>query len=342
MKKLAIMLTCLTFSSAVALNAQVIAAVSAQKATVASLEKSVRGYGSIDFDPITSTSLSLESGVKIVALKVVTGQKVKKGEIVATIAPSESDVSALRLAAISVEYGQKEKNRISSMRDAALATNADVELASQNLDKAIQTKAELSKKLHSAIGGTLKSPINGVVQSIMIKNGDVVSAQMPLMLIGSANHLIATLGIEPSSARDIRMGQKVIIVPSSSSLFKPQIGSVVAVASQIDPKSRLVSVRIQIPSSNDFMAGTSISGEIVTGSERGIILPSTAIITRNNVHYCFVVVNQKALLRKVRIGISHNGNTLILEGVRSNDQVITLGNYECENGMRVNVMEKVH
>ncbi|MDD2267703.1 efflux RND transporter periplasmic adaptor subunit [Sulfuricurvum sp.] len=341
MKKLAIILTCLTFFSVVALNAQVIATVSAQKATVASLEKSVRGYGSIDFDPLTSTTLSLESGAKIVAVKVVPGQKVKKGEIVATIAPSESDVSALRLATISVEYGQKEKNRVSSMRDAALATNADVELASQNLDKALQTKAELSKKLHSAIGGTLKSPINGVIQSIMIKNGDIVSAQMPLILIGSANHLIATLGIEPSSARDIRMGQKVIITPSSSSL-KPHIGSIVSLSSQIDPKSRLVSVRIQIPSSKDFMAGTSISGEIVTGSERGIVLPSTAIITRNNVHYCFVVMNQKALLRKVRVGNSHNGNTLILEGIRSNDHVITLGNYECENGMRVNVMEKVH
>ena len=341
MKKLAIALTCITFFFVVALNAQVVTNVSVQKATVTSLENSVRGYGSIDFDALTLTTLTLEVGAKIVEIKIVPGQKVKKGEIVAIIAPSESDASALTLAKISVEYAQKEKIRISSMRDTALATNADVALASQNLDKAIQTKVELTKKLHAALGITLKSPINGVIQSIMIKNGDIVSAQMPLVLIGNANHLIATLGIEPSAARDIRIGQQVIITSSSLSL-KPYVGSIVSVASQIDFRSRLVSVRIQIPSSNDLIAGTSISGEILTGSERGIVLPSTAIITHNNVHYCFVVVDKKALLQKVRIGISHNGNTLILEGIRLNDQVITLGNYECENGMSVNVMEKLH
>lgn len=341
MKKLAILLTCLTFSSVAALNAQITAAVSAQKATLSSLEKSVRGYGSIDFDTLTSTTLSLESGAKIVVLKVAPGQKVKKGEVLAKIAPSESDASALTLAKISVDYAQKEKTRVSSMRDAALATNADVALTSQNLDKALQTKVELSKKIHAAIGGTLRSPINGVVQSIMIKNGDIILAQMPLMSIGSANNLIAILGIEPSRARDIHTGQKVIIAPSSSS-FKPHIGSVVGVASQIDPKSRLVSVRVQIPSSNDFLAGSSIFGEIITGSQRGIVLPSTALIVHNNLHYCFVVVNKKAILRKVTVGFSHNGQTLITDGIRPNEQVITLGNYECENGMSVNVTEITH
>lgn len=341
MKKLAITLACLTFSFAVVLNAQVVAKVSVQKATVTSLESSVRGYGSIDFDALTSTILTLESGAKIVAIKVVPGQKVKKGEIVATIAPSESDLSALTLATISVEYAQKEKIRISAMRDTALATNAEVALASQNLDKAIQTKVELTKKLHSTLGGTLKSPINGVIQSIMIKNGDIISAQMPLVMIGNANRLMATLGVEPSVSRFVHIGQKVIITPYYSSQ-KPYIGSVALIATQIDPRSRLVSVRIQIPSSNDLIAGTSISGEILTGLDHGIVLPSRAITTRNNMHYCFVVVNKKALLRKVRIGASHNGNTLVLEGIHSNDQVITLGNYECENGMSVNVMEKLH
>lgn len=340
MKKLTIALMCVAFSFVVALNAQVTANVSVQKATTASLGKSIRGYGSIDFDVLTSTTITLESGAKIVALKVVPGQKVKKGETVATIAPSESDASALTLAAISVKYAQKEIIRITSMRDSALATNTNVELASQNLDKAIQTKAELSKKLHSAAGGTLKSPINGVVQSIMIKNGDIVSPYMPLVMIGSADHLIATLGVEPSAARYIRIGQKVIVTSSSS--LKPYIGSISSVASQIDPRSRLVSVRVGISSSDDLIAGTSISGEILTGSQYGIVLPTSAIITRNNVHYCFVVVNKKALLRKVKIGISHNGNTLILDGIHPNDPVITLGNYECENGMRVNVMEKTH
>lgn len=338
MKKLAILLTCLIFSSVAAVHAHVTAAVSVQKATLSSLEKSVRGYGSIDFDPLASTTLSLESGAKIVALKVAVGQKVKKGEVLATIAPTESDASALQLAKISVDYAKKEVSRLSSMRDAALATNADVALASQNLDKAIQTKAELSKKLHSAIGGTLRSPIEGVVQNIMIKNGDILLAQMPLISIGSANNLIAILGIEPSKARTIRMRQKVIINASLSS-SKPHIGLVLGVASQIDPKSRLVSVRVQIPSSSDFLAGSAVSGEILTETQRGIVLPSNAIILRNNVHYCFVVVNKKAVLRKVTLGFSHNGQTLITNGIHPNEQVITLGNYECENGMSVQISE---
>ncbi len=341
MKKLTILLIQLSFSFAFNLNAQVIANVTVQKAAIGTLDKSVRGYGAVDFDSTALRTISLESQARIVTVKIVPGEKVKKGEIVATIAPSESDASALTLAAISVEYAQNDKTRVVSMKESALATNADMALASQNLDKALQAKAELSKKLHSVMSKNLISPMDGIVQSVMIKNGDIVSSQTPLITIAKANQLIATLGVEPSVSRIVNIGQKVLITPYSSQL-KPFNGSVLSVSSQIDPKSRLVNVRVGIPFSKDLIAGTTVIGEIVIGVEKGIVLPSTAIVTRKGLPYCFIVEKKKARLHNVKIGATHNGTSLITAGIHPDDNVITIGNYECEEGMNVNTVGKIH
>lgn len=341
MKKLTVLLIQLSFSFTLSLNAQVIANVIVQKATIGTLEKSVRGYGSVDFDSATLRTISLESQARIVTVKVVSGQKVHKGEILATITPTESDASALTLATISVEYAKNEKTRVASMKESALATNSDMALASQNLDKALQAKAELSKKLHSVMSKNLTAPMDGIVQSVMIKNGDLVSSQTPLITIAKANQLIATLGVEPSVSGIVNIGQKVLITPYSSQL-KPFNGSVLSVSSQIDPKSRLVNVRVGIPFSKDLIAGTTVIGEIVTGVEKGIILPSTAIVTKKGLPYCFIVEKKKAHLRNVTIGATNNGTSLITAGIHPDDNVITIGNYECEEGMNVNSVEKIH
>jgi RND family efflux transporter MFP subunit len=334
-------LTLLLLGFSLALHAEVIANVTVQKATPATLEKSVQGFGSIDFDSTATRTISLESQARVTSVKILSGQSVKKGEIIATIAPSESDASALRLATISVEYAKNEKTRVLSMKESALATNADMALASQNLDKALQTQAELSKKLHSVMAKNLRSPIDGVVQSVMIKNGDIVSPQTPLITIAKAHQLVATLGVEPSVSGIVTIGQKVLITPYSSRL-KPFSGSVLSVSSQIDPKSRLVNVRVGIPFSKDLIAGTTVIAQIITGVEKGIVLPSKAIITKKGVPYCFVVEKKKAHLCKLKIGFTHNGKTLVTAGIHPNDSVITLGNYECEDGMSVNVVEKIH
>lgn len=337
MKKMTFLLAQLGFC--IALNAEVVANVTVQKAAFATLEKSVRGYGSIDFDSTALTTISLESQARVVSVKVVSGQKVKKGEIIATIAPSESDASALRVAEIGVLYAQKEKERVLGMKESALATNADVELASQNLDKALQTKAELSQKLRSVISKNLLSPIDGVVQSVMIKNGDIVSPQTPLITIAKAHRLVAKVGVEPSAFESIKVGQKALITPYSSGL-KPSSGTVAFVSSQIDPKSRLVNVHIAIPNPKDLIAGDSVVAQIITGEQKGIVLPSTAVIMRKGAPYCFVVESNKARLRSVKIGFWHNDKTLITSGIRPNEMVITMGNYECEDGMSVNAAER--
>lgn len=339
MKKLFILVLQLNFAFVFTLNAEVIANVTVEKATVSTLEKSVRGYGSIDFNPISLTTISLESQAKIVAVNVVPGEKVKKGQVISYLVPSESDASALKLILMNIEYAKKEKSRILSMKEAALATNADVALASQNLDKALQEKANLSKKLQSVMAGRLKSPIDGIVQSVMIKNGDIISPQTPIITIAKANQLIATLGIESSDTGFVNIRQKVLITPYSSKL-KPITGSVISKSSQIDPKSRLVNVRVSIPYSEDIIAGTTVIGDIVTGVEKGIVLPSTSIITRKGLPYCFIAKKQMALLRKVKIGFTHNDRSLITAGIDQNDYVITIGNYECEDGMSINVVGK--
>jgi len=338
-KKVSAALIGLAFFLLSTLFGEVVANVTVQKASVSTLEQSVSGYGMIDFDPAASTVVSIECEAKIAAVSVMSGQRVKKGETLMLLALSEGGKSTLALADISAEYAEKEYDRTMRMKEDALATNADVIAASQNLDKARQYRSELEKKFRPVINGKITALHDGVIQSVGVKSGDIVSPATALVILSSPDALIVSLGIEPSNMNRIRKAQKIHISPLLSNL-KPFAASVRSISGQIDPKTRQIMIWAQVPPSVKSIPGSSVKGKIITESFRGIVIPSSAIISRGGKNYCFVVVGKKARLTAVQPAKSVDAHTLIKSGLHEGDMVVITGNYECEDGISVVVKEQ--
>ncbi len=71
-----------------------------------------------------------------------------------------------------------------------------------------------------------------------------------------------------------------------------------------------------------------------------ILIPEKAILTSRDYSYVFVVDKDLAKLRKVITGISNDGKTQILEGISSDDLVVTLGHEKLKDGSRIKLIEK--
>tara|TARA_B100000035_G_scaffold315479_1_gene336799 strand:+ start:9561 stop:10469 length:909 start_codon:yes stop_codon:yes gene_type:complete len=71
-----------------------------------------------------------------------------------------------------------------------------------------------------------------------------------------------------------------------------------------------------------------------------ILIPEKAILTSRDYSYVFVIDKDLAKLRKVITGISNDGKTQILEGISSDDLVVTLGHEKLKDGSRIKLIEK--
>ncbi len=138
-------------------------------ATVGTMQQTVAATGTLA--PATESDLSFTSSGTVTKLDVTVGQKVSKGEALAAI-----DDTALR-SALDVASAQElqAQAQVTSATSAGSATAATAaQLASANASLA-SAQAQLSAAQSALSQSTLVSPINGVVASVGVSVGALVS-----------------------------------------------------------------------------------------------------------------------------------------------------------------------
>ena len=74
--------------------------------------------------------------------------------------------------------------------------------------------------------------------------------------------------------------------------------------------------------------------------DAAILVPEQSILTSKDFSYVFVIENDEAKLRKITKGISTDGQTQILEGLNSDDLVVTLGHEKLKDGSKIKLIDK--
>ena len=74
--------------------------------------------------------------------------------------------------------------------------------------------------------------------------------------------------------------------------------------------------------------------------DSAILVPEQSILTSKDFSYVFVIENDEAKLRKITKGISTDGQTQILEGLSSDDLVVTLGHEKLKDGSKIKLIDK--
>ena len=71
-----------------------------------------------------------------------------------------------------------------------------------------------------------------------------------------------------------------------------------------------------------------------------ILIPEKSILTSKDYNYVFVVEEDVAKLKKITTGVTDDGKTQILEGIKSNDLVVTLGQEKLKDGSKIKLIDK--
>jgi membrane fusion protein (multidrug efflux system) len=269
----------------------------------------------------------------ITSIYVKPGQHVSKGQVLVqldnsvlqqNIAQSESQVS------LNQTLFQRQKN----LWDQKIGTEVQFLQAQTTLQA---SQKALSALKQQAIQYRIVSPINGTVDQMDLKLGQVAAPGQTGIRVVNADALKVKADVPESYAGTVNTGNTVkILIPDANDSL---VTKVTFAAKVIDPTSRSFGVEIKLPVRKTLRPNMTAIIQIANYSKPNtIVAPVKAIQKSEAGDYVFVNNNGIAKRVNVKVGATYGGQSEILSGLKSGDELVTEGATEIEDGDKIKIL----
>lgn len=210
--------------------------------------------------------------------------------------------------------------------------------------EAMQTAVTVAEAQRDSLNVTLhhkrvRSPLSGSVAKRLVSVGEYVRPGTPLFDLVADDPLKMRGDVPERFAQEIAVGQPVQIKVDAypDVVFE---GRLARVSPAANAENRSITVEAEVPNpERRLKAGFFANANIVThAADQALVVPETAVITFAGVTKLFVVRDDIAHERHVRVGTRDpDGLVEVFEGLQPDEQVATSGLAKLEDGMTVTV-----
>lgn len=290
------------------------------------LSRSVRTVGRVEFDETRLTRLHPKISGWVEKLYVAkTGQYVKKDAVLLGIYSPQ-------LVTSQQEYILALKNR----ETLANSPFEDVRIGAEDLLKGTRERLQLldvpphqirqlekTRKVKKTLH--IHSPFSGVVIKMGAREGQHVSPKTQLYVLADLSRVWVYADIYEHELPWIKLGDKANMQLTSvpGKTFEGQVTYIYPYA---ETKTRTVKVRLEFANPRGLLKPNMFADVTINASRQvnAIVIPSEAVVRSGTREQVFVVRGPgKFEPREVRLGITSNGYTQVLQGVAVGDQVVT-------------------
>lgn len=265
------------------------------------IEKTIEAEGFIE--PINETDLSFPASgsTKIKKIYVVEGDKVEKGQLLMELDQAEAKLRFLQ------KKNQYNRAKINGSKSEIEEARLDMEMANDNLQNM-----------------KLIAPFAGIITEIYVENGDYYTSGY-VATIKDISRLKVEVNIEESNIPDIKLGQRANIILESLP-GKTINGKVTEIEDEANNAGGTVTLPVVVTLDRvnyDIKLGCSVSLDIIVGEVSDkVLIPITAIISRNGRGIVMKVVDGKQQPTPVRTGLSDGLKIAIESGLKPGDKII--------------------
>ena len=186
----------------------------------------------------------------------------------------------------------------------------------------------LASKPDLAAVFSLNSPIDGIVVERNATIGASVGTDASLFKIIDLSRVWIDANVFEKDLQRVRLGQQVkLTVPAfPGTNFS---GKVILVNSVVDPDTRTVKVRTEVPNPDGRLKPDMFANvEIITDVNRAAIsIPQSAVLNDNGQTVVFVAAGNGYQKRQVHTGIQNGVRVEIIDGLNAGDKLVVKGNY---------------
>ena len=283
--------------------------------------------------------LRAEMGGTITAILIKQGQRVSKGQILATLESSVIDNSVLQLTT-QLNLATTTYERQARLWDQKIGSEIQF----------LQSKAQkegLENSLNSLKAQAYKmkiiAPFSGIIDQVFAKTGELISPQTPFLRLVNLDNVYIESEITETYLKAITKGAKALV--HFNSINTTIEASITQVGNFINPNNRSFKTRIDIKNTNnDLKANLLANIKINDFNASGIVIPSKFIQQdRNGNTFVYVLEAEENTLKVVKTYVkeanSYNNFSYISEGLDSKSNLVGKGARLVENGEIVKLVD---
>jgi len=295
-------------------------------------------YGSVVAQPGKTHSVSIAFETRVRHILVAPGQFVQENDPLIEVELSPGAQVQFQQAKNAADAARKELKQTQERFNLKLATNQDLSAAEKT---ARDSEAQLTALQRAGAGGDnrIHSDISGVIAKVDAQDGQIVPPGGPLVEIVAENEIEVKLGVEPEDLSAAQQGASITIFPVNDPTAAQVDGSIRLVTRRIDPTTRLVDVYVALPKGTKLLLDQYVRGEIQRTEKDALVVPRSAVLPNESREFkVFTVANNRAVTHTVKIGAENPKEMqVVADDLHPGDLVVTVGNYELEDGMAVEI-----
>jgi len=274
-------------------------------------------------------------------IHVSTGSTVAAGDILLEVDPSPDAKLAADSARSLLALANGTLAATQQRYDLKLATGPDLLAAKQAAEDA-KLKADSLAARGLGGDGRIIAAVGGVVTKLEISPGVLVPTGTALVTVSTGGQLEARLGVEAADAGAVAAGQAVTLESSSRTEPEKVATTLRSIGAALDAETGAVQARAPVPAGAPLLFGEHVRARIeLQRKDHALVVPRSAVLADGDSQVLFTVVNGKAVRHEVKLGLATDDLLEVIgEGLHAGDAVVTLGNYELEDGMAIQVPAK--
>lgn len=275
----------------------------------------------------------------LVTLNVKAGQQVSKGQILGRL---DDSGTSDQVASLETQYQlakttfERQKNLWNQKIGSEIQyLQAQTQMVS--LQKSVaQAKAMLSKSL-------IRAPFSGTIDEVFVERGQVVApSQTGLMRIVNLSNMYVATNVPESYIGKLKVGTEVDVFLTS--LGKTYKGKVRQVGNFINPNNRSFGIEVSVPNPQNLLRPNQVAKlKVIDYVNKNAVVVPTNIIQQDGQgnQFVFVVNNatdKTGVAKKVivKVGQSADNVTEILDGINTEDVIVTEGFNTLIEGTKLN------
>ncbi|HZD25322.1 MAG TPA: efflux RND transporter periplasmic adaptor subunit [Alphaproteobacteria bacterium] len=263
------------------------------------------------------------------------GQRVKQGDLLFSL---DRDVleASLREARASLAASRRDYERADELlkKGAGTARQRDDALGKLEIDQArlalAQARLERTR---------ITAPFGGIVGLRQVSIGDYVSPGQDLVNLENIDPIKVEFRVPEVYLRLLKVGMKLTVTVDAlpGETFE---GEVYAIDPRFDAAGRSVALRATIPNPDSRLRPGLFARVEMIAAERpqAILIPEQAIMPRGEQQFVYRVIDGKAEMTRVTLGIRRRGQVEVTDGLSPGDVVVSAGHQKLREGTPVAVM----
>ena len=281
-----------------------------------------------------STKLAAEKNGRIVELTVDRGDKVKAGQVLVRIDGRHWKVYG-KQAAIELADAERDLVRWEKLMGEGAVSSSEYESIKRRRDLAEVAVEEAA--VHVSQCDTV-SPIDGVVDARFVEMGEYMVEGQPICAIVNRDQLNVVVNVPEKDIGAVKQDMR-LTMRSDALPGQELVGRVDFIAQAGDPTANTFAVELAVQNPPPVLRpGMVVDVDLLRGVRRdAIVVPLAAVIPKRGDHVVFVVKDELAVLRVVRIDEIIGREVVLATGLQAGEQLVVSGHRTLQDGVPVTV-----